>query len=407
MTIQDGRYQQDSVEDILDAMLADAEEYWGEDLNDASLNTLEDFYRPIAERFAQTQADIGLVLDSGQLAHADGTALDLLTALIGISREEAEAATGTVRFGRDTAADVDYTIPSGVTVQTNSNDPIRFETTESATLTAGATAVDVPVVATEPGPHANVGANTLTVMPNPPAGIDSVTNPAGTVGGREAESDDELRERAETELAEGSRASAPALINTVRGLDGVTSGSIFINNGVLSQIDNGDQDGFEMVVAGGNDTAIAQAIRDTMAAGDTSWSGYNGTAVEASADLGNGQSLPTAFSRPTEVTIYVDADLTTTSEFDGEDGVRDAIVDYIGGLRSSGNEITGLGVGEDVIYTEVMARIQMVDGVHDVQNLHIDTTDGGTNQSNVTVGEASVATADATTDSLTFTTSDA
>lgn len=521
MTMKDGRFEEDTKAEILDAMIADAKEYFGEDLNDAQYNVIREFYDPIAERLAVAQGDIGLVLDSSQIDHASEEALDLLTALIGIRRDEATPATGTAEFTRSTPADNDYTVPEGTVAQTDSQTPVMFETTAAAIISGpatdedtttysttsgtfavqtsftidvtyrntvdvqadfrttddatpvtayleiadatngvvvqsdsttsgtfvtsgpvtydvssltgnvkfeyrlksgdGATSVELTnataakggetgttaaIEAVEGGLRSNVGPNTVVVMPDPPAGVEDVTNPAETTGGTEREDDDELRTRAKDELAEGSRASAPALVNAMTALQGVTSVSIFVND---TNSDNTGSGGlpdhsFELVVAGGNDTEIAQAILETKAAGDTSYAGANGTATSASADLPNGQVMTIEFSRPVEVQIYVDVDLEVTSEYAGDTAVQDAIVNYIGGLLTSGNDVTGLGVDDDVIYTEVMAQVQMVEGVHDVPTLEIGTSADPTGTSNIVISSSEVAIADGTDGSLTVTT---
>lgn len=522
MTVKNGRFDGDTEEEILDAMLADAKEYFGADLNDTSLNVIRTFYRPIASRLALAQQDIGLILDSAQLDHASGQALDLLTALIGITRDEADKATGTAKFSRDSPATSDYTIPKGTIAQTDALNPVEFTTTEgtiiagestetdtntystsntSATtktsftvdttyretvdveadfrttnssytayldivdatngttihsdsttstsfVTSGPTTYDVSglsgditveyrihignssgtaeltnsdftrggevaatasIEAVEGGPEGNVGANTIVVMPDPPTGVEDVTNSAATSGGTRRETDDELRKRAKEELAEGSRASAPALVNSVQRLYGVTSVSIFIND---TKSDNTGSGGlpdhsFELVVAGGNKQDIGQTILDTKAAGDTSYGGANGSSVTVTSDLPNGQTHDITFSRPSTVKIYADVDLTKTDEYAGDDAVRDAIVEYIGGIRTSGNDVTGLGVGADVIYTEVMAQIQMVEGVYDVTNLELGTSADPTGTSNIRIADHEVATADGTDSSIAVSTQSA
>jgi uncharacterized phage protein gp47/JayE len=406
MTLKNGRYDAQTEGEILDAMLADAKEYFGEDLNDTSLNIIRTFYRPIAGRLAEAQADIGLVLNSSQIDYAEGQALDLLTALIGITRDEADKASGTVKFSRDTAASTDYTIPTGTVVQTDSLDPVKFETTETVTLASGSTSVRASAEAVEAGPQANVGANTLVVMPDPPTGVEDATNPSETQGGHRRETDDELRQRAKNELAQGSRASAPALVNSVQRIEGVTSVSIFVND---TNNDNTGSGGlpdhaFELVIAGGNKQTIGQTILETKAAGDTSYGGANGTGVTVTSDLPNGQTHDVKFSRPTNVQIYVDVSVEKTDEFAGTDAVKNAIVDYIGGIRTSGNEATGLGVGEDVIYTEIMAQVQTVEGIHDVPTLEVGTTADPTGTSNVAIADSDVATSDGTDSSLTIST---
>jgi len=404
MEIVNGRPQLDTEEEILDALIADAKEHWGDDLNDNDLSIVRTFYRPIAARLAETQESIGLVLDASQIDYAEGQALDLLTALIGIRREPPEYATGKVKFSRSSDATTDYVVPEGTIVQTDSIDPIKFETTDSGTIPEGGRSVTLPVEAVEGGPEANLGANTLTVMPDPPVGVEDATNPNETNGGAARENDEELRKRAKNELAQGSRASAPALLNQVKLVDGVRSATIFVND---SSTDNTGSGGlpdhsFELVISGGDKQELAQAILDTKAAGDTSYSGVHGNAVSATADLPNGDTMNIDFSRPTETQIYVSADVTKADDFPGKDALRDSIVDYIGGIRTSGNETAGLGTGEDVLYGEVEYAIRDVDGVYDVQNLVVDTSSSGTNQSNISIADSEVAIADGTDSSLSF-----
>jgi len=575
MALTDGRLETDDADAILDALMADAKEYFGPDLNDDERAAIRLFYRPLSERLAESQQDIKLVLDSAQLDYADGQALDLLTGLIGVRRNPARFASGTAIFSRDTRTHQTYTISKGTAVQTDANDPVVFETTASRTMplladfesgslpqdysgdTASATVqsttvlegtytleldatsgaevyndslttragmtlhyytqcstgsipiftfgkvdgsnyyqvvidhnsdrvaiekvedgtapvtvaedtapgvpagerldveldwslsgditvtvwdstdtevtsfsgedstytegymgfksgdangakwfdyattseVPAPVECTDAGPNGNAGRNTLVIMPDPPTGIEAVTNTEPTTGGARKETDRELRERAQSELSEGTRASASALVSKTLSVDGVTSVSIF----TIDSDGDGTDDGFELVIEGGSDEAVAQAILDTMAAGDTSHSGINGNAATGTAELPNGQQMTIDFSRPQEITIYVDADLTVEDTFAGKDAVRDSIVDYIGGQYSSGNDASGLGSGDDVIWTEVMFAIQRVEVVYDVQNLYVDTASGGTNQSNISIADNEVATADGTDDSMTFT----
>lgn len=576
MTINDGQFEAKTADAILDAMVADAKDYWDEDLNDTSLNVIRSFYRPIAKRLADAQTDIGLVLRATQIDNAEGQALDLLTALIGVQRDKAETATGYVTFSRDTPAESLYIASSETEVQTDGSDPEIFETTETVALreyddfedndiaeyegdlssftvqnntvledtyslegaaTSGAeiyrdnvevnagtdfrfytqvgangisitrfsykdadnlyqitvddsndrvalevieggtketvvedtsaglladerltvkvrwgrtgdfsvrvldsndneltaidgtdtkhsgggigfksgdgtakkywdfytsTAVTAPVQAVEAGPNGNTARDTISVMPDPPAGIEYVTNKNETSGGSQRENDEELRQRAKEELAEGSRASAPALINSIKALDGVTSVSIF----TIDNDSDNENDGFELVVEGGKTEEIAQTILTNMAAGDTSLAGINGTTDSATAELPSGQELNVEFSRPQPIKIYVDADLTITDEFSGKDAVRDSIVDYIGGLFTSGNDSIGLGSGDDVIFGEVEFAMRDVDGVHDISNLVVDTDDTPTGTSNITIADNEVATSDGTDGSLTFTTTD-
>lgn len=407
MTFENGIYLSDTQEQILDAMVADAKEYFGEDLKDDDLAIIRLFYAPIAVQFSNVQDDIGLVLQSAQIDYAQDRQLDLLTALIGVTRESATIADGEVTFSRSDAASKDYTIPSGTIVQTDSNEPTKYETAETAVLSQGNTSVIVPVESIEAGVKYNTGPNTVTILSSPPAGVESVTNIAEINGGSEAEQDNELRQRAKDELAEGSRASAPALINSVYSLDGVTSTSIFIND---SQNDNTGTGGlpshsFEIVANGGNKQEIGQAIMNTKAAGDTSYAGVNGSAVTVTTTLPNNQTKDVQFSRPSSIQIYIEGDLDVTDEYAGNDEVIANVVEYIGGLLPSGNEDGGdLQVGDDVVHGEVEFAIRAVEGVYDVNSLTIGKTASPTGTSNLTISNSEIATSDGTDSSMNLTT---
>lgn len=86
--------------------------------------------------------------------------------------------------------------------------------------------VTVPVVAQETGPNGNVGSGSLTVMPTPPRGVDGgVTNELPLAGGEEAETDDQLRERAKHRLEQAGNATLNAIkysiLTRVEGIEGV------------------------------------------------------------------------------------------------------------------------------------------------------------------------------------------
>lgn len=411
MTIRDdGTFDSDTKQDIEDALIQDAKNYWGDDLNDNEEKTIRQFYEPIAERFAVSQQDIAAVLASSQIDYAEDGGLDLLTALIGIRRQPALKATGTVTFKHaedGSTASQDYTVPEGTRVQTNSDNPVRFDTTKSVVLSSGTASVDAPVEAIGGGIRGNVGANTIVVMPDPPLGIKVVNNAAETTGGKDEETDESLRERAKENLGSGSRASASALINTARALEGVKGVSIFINDTSTDNTGSGGlpDHSFELVVQDGTPSEIAQMILDTKAAGDNAYSGAHGTTQTVTAELPNGQTHDVSFSTPTQVQIYVDCDLKVTDEYEGDDALRDSIVRYLGGTLSSNNDEGGdLLVGEDVLYGMVEYAVRDTDGVYDVNSLYIDTSSSPAATSDIAIADDSIAFGDATDSSITIAT---
>lgn len=129
--VKEGRPDPDDEEEIIQSLMDSAEEAFGREFTEDEAIVLHAFYEPVAEYFAGQQDDIASVMDSAQIDHAEGQALDFLGNLIGVERREAQAASTEVRFKRDTRPTRDYVIPSGTRVQTDSADSLKFETDDS------------------------------------------------------------------------------------------------------------------------------------------------------------------------------------------------------------------------------------------------------------------------------------
>jgi uncharacterized phage protein gp47/JayE len=404
MKMENGRFVPDTYDEILSVLMDNAKDVFGEDLNDDDEAVIRLFYKPVARLLAENQSNLKTVLDSAQLEYAEGKALDLLTALIGVRRKSATKSVGSATFSRQTAASVDYTIPKRTKIQTDSIDPIKFETTETAILQAGTNDVSVPIQSVTTGVNTNVGSNTLTVMTSPPTGIEEVANPLQTDGGTDAEKDDDLRSRAKDELSDGMRATTKAIRNQLIKLNKIKSVSMFVNDTNSTDAAGIPPQHTECVVEGESDQKVGQTIFDTKGAGDGTHGGSHGTAVTVQADIGNGQTHPVSFSRPNIVQIYVDIDISTNNLYEGNDDVRDAIVEYIGGTITSGGSDDGeLRVGDDVVYAKLLSAILSVNGVDDVPNLLIGKTSSPTGTSNIEIIDTEVATADATDGSIVIT----
>lgn len=226
-------------------------------------------------------------------------------------------------------------------------------------------ATSANIRATVGGVDANVGASTLTVTPSPPNGVDSAFNvfPTGnrdyldldgdpfTIG-RNEETDDELRERAQESVSAGGDATHDALVNTLlNDVQGVTSVTVFENK---TEIDNTGSGGlppysFEAVVFGGADLDVAEAILEKKAVTSRDYGGANGTLVTETVTAdSNGQAFDIDFSRPTELNVNFTMDLVVDDTYIGDSELANRIVEYVGGTLNDGTESVGLGVGEDV-----------------------------------------------------------
>lgn len=123
---------------------------------------------------------------------AQGEYLDLHAQMRGLSRKDAACAAGTVRFTAEVSDQV-RTIPAGTVCMTAAG--VRFLTTQEGTIAAGDSYEDIPVQAVQAGAGGNAAAGTITVMAAAPVGIAACSNPAACTGGREKETDEELRRR--------------------------------------------------------------------------------------------------------------------------------------------------------------------------------------------------------------------
>jgi hypothetical protein len=219
--------------------------------------------------------------------------------------------------------------------------------------------------AVQSGPVGNVGTNAITSLPSNIAGVQSVNNdyPTGDTDytdtggvrfafGEDAETDDELRERAREAVSAGGASTADALLGElVNNVENVRSVTIYENK---TDTDNTGSGGlppfsFEAVVYGGDELAIAEAIYDTKAVTSTDYSGVHGTSVTRTvvSDV-NEQEWEIEFSRPFELAVDITADLLVDSTYVGDGVLKDNIVQYIGGTNTDGQDVIGIGVDENV-----------------------------------------------------------
>jgi uncharacterized phage protein gp47/JayE len=125
-----------------------------------------------------------------------GTELDYLVGQFGFARQEARSARGTVTITRDNA-DTSLIIPYGTVVYkpaTNVSASVIFQTATYQTMDEGVNSVEVTVVASVAGTAGNVAADTVTRTTGL-AGYVSINNPDAMTGGRDAETDAQLRTR--------------------------------------------------------------------------------------------------------------------------------------------------------------------------------------------------------------------
>jgi hypothetical protein len=178
---------------------------------------------------ALARSELGLyerieeVLNTVDVLKATGTDLDHLVAAQLLTRRLGDYATGYLTFYRNTPSMVDITIPSGTRCKSGA---LFFKTTVEGVLSAGDVSVSVAATAEIRGLSGNVTDHTVTNIYSSVPGIDSVSNPISFVGGTDAETDDELRQRYIDVYTLPGLATSEMIARHLTDLDGVSDARV-------------------------------------------------------------------------------------------------------------------------------------------------------------------------------------
>lgn len=133
MPVKDGEYQKLTKEEIQERLESNLEAELDTTAQPGDLVTQQ--LSAEAATLAQNQEEaLKRVHQAAYLADATGKELDKVVDIIGLTRNEATSATGTVRLYRETPPTSTYTIPRGATVQTSGSETIEFNLTQSSAL---------------------------------------------------------------------------------------------------------------------------------------------------------------------------------------------------------------------------------------------------------------------------------
>lgn len=170
----------------------------------------------IGREIATVYQQINRAYFSAFIDTAEGKSLDLVVAILGITRKTADFAVGLVTFFRDPAVEGNITIPPGTLLSTAKGDA-TFVTSQVRTLQRGQVRIDVPVRASgdSRGEAGQVDAGTINTLAQPMAGIHRVTNFEPTVLGAEDETDEELRARAKAAVRALGKGTLAALARVI------------------------------------------------------------------------------------------------------------------------------------------------------------------------------------------------
>lgn len=282
------------------------------------------------------------------LDNAEGVALNRVVGLGLVGREAAADATVDLTF-TGVAGSV---IPVGTICETARQ--IQFATLTSAIIADNGT-VAVAAQCVDSGEAGNVPANSIVHIKNPISGVDTVTNLLDAQNGKDIETDAALRARYKSSPA-SSGSNIDAVIAAVSKVSNVESVTCIENDSSIIDSYGLSPHSFEVIVDGGDNINIAQAIYSRKPAGIQSYGSVEQTVVDS-----QGQSKVIRFSRPVRVYTYVKFILETNSEWDSEQEAQIKLIAIA--------YVNALGNGKDVYAWKIAALLKDVVGLENVQVL--------------------------------------
>ena len=294
------------------------------------------------------------VYNSQFIDTAVGNSLYQLGRIIGLKLLPAQRSAGYIQI----AGSAGVTIPEGFLVGTISN--IQYAVMTKGTIGDSGT-VTLPIQCVDMGPMGNVHENSINQIINPVIGVQSVTNPKATDGGRDKETDAQFRDRYYKSVDFAGGVNVDAIrAEILQTAEGVLSAKVYENCSDYEDEFGLPPHSIEAVVYAGMDSDIANAIYRRKAAGIQTY----GNTVCPVVSKENSETYDIWFTRPTAAVVWVEVSKVEIDKalfpIDGENKIKEALVNYIGG-----NITSGLGIGEDVIYNKLPCRIFGVSGVID------------------------------------------
>lgn len=354
----------DRYADVLAEMITLAEAWKGSSISTDEKELLGHLLRQVAAQVHTVNEAIQSVYDSIGVANNTGVSLDNALELIGMERLSASKSTATLTITVSRAV----TIPAGFKRKTSTG--VTFETLSALVFpTAGSS--DALAECTEYGPYeAGVGEITEAVTSN--AAVTEVTNAAAAVPGRSRETDAECKLRHTLETASTGERSINTVHAAVAGVLGCSSVYSYENT-TDAVADGVPPQHIHIVVIGGSDEAIANAIADNKSEG----TGTYGAEEVASYNVVTGQADSICFDRGTDVDCYISMALTKNGALypdDGDAQIKAALLALFSGFKLNG----------DVSYHSLSGPITSVPG-HIINSLYLGITPSPTGTSSLTI----------------------
>jgi uncharacterized phage protein gp47/JayE len=304
---------------------------------------------------------------------AEKIMLDRVCAFNGIKRlEEASTIVDVTFTGAESTL-----IEAGSAVSASSIPDVLFYTVADVTIGIGYTTAMVEVEASKTGPVI-VPALAIDTLNTPIAGVTSVSNLLEGITGRKTETDPQLRIRREKSVAILSNSLIDSIYSRIASINGVSDVRVYHNNTTAIDSLGIDPHSVWIIVKGGIDSDIANAIMTTISLG----AGTTGSETVAWIDS-VGYPHDVKFGRSSETDIFVDVSIVSpnyNSAFGVE--IKQKIVDYVAALRAGSVSPTGGKFSiADVVYASALYPAIVGSSDYTISEILIGLSSPGTLQS--------------------------
>ena len=349
-------FKRKSYIEIIQDMIERAKDLFGEDIETSDRSPLGLYIQSIAWEKSKIWDELENVYFSAFIDYAEGKQLDALVKYIGIFRRPALHATGQIEI----TGTPEKAIPQGLIVRTENGQ--QFATENNVTLDENGESTVWVRALVAGGRNGNVTAGRIDRLLHPQQGITSIHNPRHTSGGLEIESDEDLRERYYRSLQRKGKATRAAIEAAIIELPTVRD-ALVLENVTMETDEHGiPPKSVAPFVFDGDPIEIVRAILETKSAGIQS---YGDIVIDTIDSRGFPQKI--GYTKASYVGVNVEVTVFRNTRFrvNYEQELRTNIIRYIGGIDHDGTEHRGLGLGQAIVHSRIVA-ITADRGIDDV-----------------------------------------
>ncbi|MEB2275859.1 baseplate J/gp47 family protein [Bacillus sp. ILBB4] len=310
-----------------------------------------------------------MVYNSGYSSKAEGVQLDRLAANKTMSRDQES----------ESHVELTFTGVPNTTIQEQTQFAtdkfIYFYLIENVTLDETGKGSG-EAVSVEKGIHTNVAAETITLQAEPTENIYTVTNLLAATGGRDVETDTELRDRLIKSPAIEGNTTVNSIIARLNDTAGVRSSSVLSVNPVV-----------HAYVLGGNREDVAETLFNCVAAGIDTIGSEEVVVIDIS---GNEHIVRFDYAVEVQIKIKINVQSDTSFPSDGIATIKQTLIQHIGGRDAADTDWAGLALGEKIVYSQLFSFVYETPGIDDV-TIQIAKNNEGYKMSNLTLQSYEIA----------------